>query len=315
MLIHLQGFPAHYSKAITSVAPDFGFRITNDYANADLRLIVDPLDFTCVDYKRDIAILAEPEVVRPDLYAPRNLSKYLGILPLGPYRAERLNLKYWIDWPVDLPDYPRQLKTNRKGVAIVNENKFSSSRRSMYGLRRQVIRYFEENFPGEFDLYGHSWNSSLRLEFRRRLYALRIGSSHGSPNLKEVFSHFGRRYKSCRGHMPSDCSLLQNHQLSICIENDLDYVSEKIWKSIYAGCPVHYVGPNLEYDPFLHGIVVPISANLDSIAENYKNRDVKDLQAKSSAGLDFLSSSNFKTYSAENRTMELFLCLKSMLKL
>jgi hypothetical protein len=275
---------------------------------------VDPSRDTIIDNSRDVVILAEPEVVRPDLYSRKFLEKTKYVLPLGRYRAERLNLDFFVNWPVELPKYQRMRKPKNRKIAIVNEHKFSSSVRSQYGLRRSVIRYFEHNYPDKLDLYGAEWNVSKSVELKRRVFAFRNNKSFSSINLKENFSDFWRVYDCVKGHMHQDCEPIQEYSASICIENDIDYVSEKLWKSLYAGCAVVYVGPELKYDQKLKQCLITADANLNSIVSKLEKLDEKIEDEYAAKGLDFINSTDFHSYSPDSRTNEFFLNLKSLLK-
>jgi hypothetical protein len=223
--LYLGGFPQRFKKAISAVCLEYGFETIESKVNADLRALVDPNNLKEFDLRRDIIVLAEPEVVRPDLYRNLVFSKSVMVLPLGRYRAERLGLTSWIDFPVELPAYERISVPKNTKFAIVNEHKFSSSYRSQYGLRRKVIQYLEREYPRTLELFGNQWNNSKKIELQRRIAALRNFKTPLDINFKETFSNLWHFYESHTGHMDSDCEPLQEYRLSICIENDLDYIS------------------------------------------------------------------------------------------
>jgi hypothetical protein len=311
----MNGIQPYFLEGLKSMAKDYGYTVTNNKVSADLRVLVDPLHKTKIENNRDVIILSEPEVVRPDLYSKKFLNSTKYLLPLGKYRADRLNLKYFINWPVELPKYKKVNKAKNQKIAIVNEHKFSSSKRSQYGLRREVISYFEETSPGKLDLYGVEWNVSKMVELRRRFYALRNNNSILNIDLKETFSDFWSNYESSKGHMHQDCEPLQEYSVNICIENDIDYVSEKVWKSLYAGCPVIYVGPDLKYDPGLKNCVIPANDNLDSIVSRFESLNTEIEEEHSAKGLDFINSKDFEDYSLETKVLKFYSNLKSLLKI
>jgi hypothetical protein len=294
--ILLDGIQPFFLNSLITHADDYGFEITNDENIADLRVRVDPPKKAKINNSRDVIILSEPEVVRPDLYSHKFLKTTKNILPLGKYRANRLNLEYFVNWPVELPKYNKIIKTKNQKIAIVNEHKFSSSRRSKYGLRREVVRYFELNQPGKLDLYGVEWNVNKKTELKRRLFALRNHKSFASIDVVETFSDFWRNYESSVGHMHQDCELLTEYSASICIENDNDYVSEKVWKSIYAGCPAIYIGPNLIYDKKLKDCLMIADDNLESVVSKFEEFNLGITRDYAIKGLDFINSVDFQDY-------------------
>jgi len=307
--LYLGGFPKSFERAIGDVCLEYGFSTVKSEANADLRVLVDPKNLRELDLWRDVVVLAEPEVVRPDLYRNLLFSKVSMVLPLGRYRAERLGLTNWIDFPVELPTYEQVWVPRNTKIALVNEHKFSSSFRSKYGLRRKVIHYLEREYPGTLDLFGNQWNDTKTIEVRRRVAALRNFKTPLDIDLNETFSNLWHVYESHAGHMDSECKLLKEYRLSICIENDIDYVSEKVWKSLYAGCPVIYVGPNLDYDKELLQCVTLSAATVSSVISALESMDERTEKHKSQAGIDFLKSSTLSLYSANNRAHEFCLSL------
>lgn len=312
MLINFENFPPEFVSSLIKNCAAFGFHHTTDQNKAELRVIVDPKKKTNPNKHRDVIVISEPEAVRPDLYRESFISSYPWIFPLGKYRSDRLNLKYWMNWPVDLPTYTRSFRNRNHKIVIVNEHKFSSSARSEYGLRREVIKYFEKQMPGALDLYGKEWSASKLIEIKRRAFALRNNKSFMDISIREVWSDLFHEYSSSVGHMEKDCEPLQNYRASICIENDIDYVSEKVWKSIYAGCPTIYIGPSLAYDQALKKCVVTAENQLSAILEHFHllTSEFEDELRQSS--LDFISSQEFEKYKLEARTIEFFENLKGL---
>ncbi|WP_165849395.1 hypothetical protein [Candidatus Cryosericum septentrionale] len=58
-------------------------------------------------------------------------------------------------WFPDVPDIPY---SDRKLLVNISGNKFSSHPRELYTARRKTIKYFEQHYPEQFDLYGTGWN-------------------------------------------------------------------------------------------------------------------------------------------------------------
>ncbi len=164
-------------------------------------------------------------------------------------------------------------------------------------------------------MYGVEWNVRKMVELKRRLYALRNNNGILRIDLKETFSDLWKIYESTKGHMHQDCEPLQDYSVSICIENDIDYVSEKLWKSLYAGCPVIYVGPNLKYDTKLKNCLISANDNLDSIVSRFESLNTETEEEYSVKGWDFINSKDFEDYSLETKVLEFYSNLKSLLKI
>ena len=302
MKVCLEGFSEHFLNSLAQSATNYGIKVIQDVKSCDVRITIDPTEFTAINKSRDIVILAEPEVVRPDLYKSKILDGSIKILPLGRYRAERLGLKNWIEFPPEIPSYSRSQSDHRKKFALVNEHKFSSSSRSNYGLRRKVIQYFEKNRPLDLDVYGKEWNTSKTLELKRRFSQIKNNRSILKIDFKESLSDLLRHYQSVSGHMSRECSGLQNYEFNICIENDSDYISEKVWKALYAGSIPIYSGPNLSHDPELKKCVVPTTNKLAALIKVIENLDeINSFELRQNA-IDLLDNINGSKYSIENIT-------------
>lgn len=289
-------------NSLAQSATNYGIKVIQDVKNCDVRITIDPTEFNAINKSRDIVILAEPEVVRPDLYKSKILDGSIKILPLGRYRAERLGLKNWIEFPPEIPSYSRSQSDHRKKFAMVNEHKFSSSSRSNYGLRRKVIQYFEKNRPLDLDVYGKEWNTSKFLELKRRFSQIKNNRSILKIDFKESLSDLLRHYQSVSGHMSRECAGLQNYEFNICIENDSDYISEKVWKALYAGSIPIYSGPNLSHDPELKKCVVPTTNKLTAFIKVIENLDEINLFELRQNAIDLLDNINGSKYSIDNIT-------------
>jgi hypothetical protein len=105
--------------------------------------------------------------------------------------------------------------------------------------------------------------------------------------------------------MHQDCEALQNYEVNICIENDSDYVSEKVWKALYAGAVPLYVGPKLNYDPELRASVINSDPKIEDIINTIKSINPKIIDVKRDNAKEFLNSLKFKEYLLES-TVEHF---------
>ena len=312
MKIYFEGLLSEkFLENLTVESKNFGFTAVDNIIDCDIRVVVDPKEK--IIPSRDIIIIAEPEVVRPDLYRNKFIYGQYKILPLGRYRAERLKLKHWINFPVELPNYKRINLERKKQFALVNEHKFSSSRRSNYGVRRKTISYFESSDRLKVDLFGNEWSVSKNIELRRRIYQIKNSKNYISIDLREVFSDLWKTYSSLTGHMHQECEALQNYEVNICIENDSDYVSEKVWKALYAGAVPLYVGPRLDFDSELRESVIYSDPKIEDIINTIESIDSKVIDAKRSNAKEFLNSLKFKDYSVESAVKHFYSQLNQVL--
>ena len=112
----------------------------------------------------------------------------------------------------------------------------------LYSERVRTIRWFEQNAPQDFDLFGSGWDSPVarhgligRVEKKLRRYMPKRAG--------QVF------FPSYRGKVASKLETFQKYRFSICYENVRDfpdYITEKIFDSFFAGCvPVYWGATNI----------------------------------------------------------------------
>jgi len=110
----------------------------------------------------------------------------------------------------------------KKFAVMVNCNKDSSHSCSLYGERKKIICFFENNYPRDFDLYGRGWSFA--------------------------------EYRSYRGVVDSKLACIKNYKFCFAYENMKNvqgYVTEKIFDAFKAGCvPVYWGAENItDYVP------------------------------------------------------------------
>jgi len=132
----------------------------------------------------------------------------------------------------------------RKFCCMIAANKRNNRHGELYSERRRAIRWFEQNHPELFDLYGKGWDFRVPSFFT----PLR-------PFLKPVHRlFFASRYPSYKGEIVSKRAILKQYKFSICYENMRDvpgYITEKIFDCLFAGCVPIYLGASnvAEYIP------------------------------------------------------------------
>ena len=124
----------------------------------------------------------------------------------------------------------------KKLLVNISMNKTSRHPKELYTARQKTIRYFEENHPDSFDLFGLRWDNP--------------GSF-----LDRIIQRNIRPYTSYRGPVKNKWDVLPNYRFSLCYENARDvpgYVTEKLFDCIRCGTvPIYWGADNIcEYvDP------------------------------------------------------------------
>ncbi len=230
--------------------------------------------------KLNVLILWEPRSVIPWQYKNKCLKKFQLIVPISPWRADNLGLKHWILHPVKLDKNFRASAERNKTAVMINGAKFSANRKSFYGLRRKVSRaLWKEKI--DYELKGINWKMSKAKELRERIWSVRKELlSRNIPSLKEAFSDFFYKYPEYKGEVADKFIALSEYRYSIIIENEADFISEKLIDSILAKTVPIYIGPNLDKFAFLSRCVYQCDPNVKSIIKILKDDDLNQYLQK-----------------------------------
>jgi hypothetical protein len=184
-------------------------------------------------FKEMYLVCIEPEAIKPNNWVIKNHRYFKKIFT-------------WYDDYVDDKKYIRvhstshkkeekvdfELEQKTKLCVLIARNKFFNHPNELYSERRKVIRWFEENHPEDFDLYGVGWDRYLP---------------------QGDWLHFllhGNKAKctSYRGPIPSKKEVLKKYRFAICFENSSfsGWITERIFSCFLTGCvPVYLGDPNI----------------------------------------------------------------------
>jgi hypothetical protein len=257
-----------------------------DVANRDFHLYFDyRVTDTLVTSGIKILFLIEPEVVNPFQYQKEILDVFDLVIPYGQERATRLNLGQYLHNPYDVVS-PKTSPFNgrSKSFVLMNSNKYSAISGSLYGLRRKVIAGFEEHNL-DLRLYGFDWDAAISWRIQKQSIAIRDCLKSGRvPHLLEVFQNSFKKFRCFRGFTGEKQNTLSISSYSIVIENQPDYVSEKLFDSILAGCVPIYVGPTFDETlQQLERMIIRAEPTVESIMHICKNLDEETVEQKREA--------------------------------
>lgn len=137
-------------------------------------------------------------------------------------------------------NFDKDLSQKNKLCALIAANKTGNHPMELYSERVRAIRWFENNHPKDFDLYGIGWDEYTfkgprPIRILNRIYLLK--------------RFLARNYPSYRGTVKRKQEVLKKYKFSICYENIRDlpgYISEKIFDCFFAGCvPVYWGACNI----------------------------------------------------------------------
>jgi len=125
---------------------------------------------------------------------------------------------------------------------LINANKAFKEplERDLYQERISTIRWYEDNAPELFHLYGMGWHKPPPAFTTTDKILRRIG------RLRSQLSSF-KPFPSYKGEVKKKSEILGNCKFSFCYENVRDlpnYITEKIFDSLLAGCVPIYWGAN-----------------------------------------------------------------------
>lgn len=247
--------PVEKSKAWTEFANTLyaqGYQIVEDFSREVVAIIsncskqtgISKREFLSIVPKNRTIIIWEPFVVDANLYKQEVLQNYGNIYAASPMWARKTGGSPF-NWPQENFGAERDVFTGwekriEKSV-IIQANKYSARRGELYSLRRKVIGRLSYQL---LDIYGPNWNKGrfhdLKLWYRSarksKISELSLWTLHG----------IGKKYSNYAGEAEDKQEILQKYQVNIVIENSADYVSEKLFDSLRAGCLTVYVGPDLE---------------------------------------------------------------------
>jgi len=220
---------------------DFGAKCDALIAHKHSPAAIREAEENSIPISRRVLVLWEPAIVEKDRYETKTLEKYGKVFTPSIKWSEKVGGTTF-NWPQDkvqeIEPLEMWLPRNQRAV-IIQGNKFSARKGELYSLRRKVIKSLEDRVH----LFGTNWNRGFSFDW------LHWSMSAFNSSLKEISISslwgLGSRYKNYHGAVVDKNETLRKYKISIVIENSADFVSEKLFDSISAGCLVIYVGPNL----------------------------------------------------------------------
>jgi hypothetical protein len=183
-------------------------------------------------------------------------------------------------------------------LVLINANKMSLISGELYSFRRELMHAFP------IDTFGHHWTSKLSDRVKTLLGEVKIALSN---LLRPQFSSirlWWARHPNIKGPVSDKLKTLEKYQLAVVVENSTDYMSEKLFDALVAGCLPIYVGP----DPTSYGIpehlVVRSDPNLTSFSAALVRAQAVDTELWMQDLKAFLQLSSTQETWAANKVFE-----------
>ena len=166
-------------------------------------------------------------------------------------------------------------------LSLIASNKVSPTSQNNYKLRRKLAR----SLPKELlTIYGGLWTANLmsRLKHRAGVFYFAL-SSRTLPNLIEIYGNLLSKYPSAVGVIEDKHEVIRKSQFSLVIENDNEYVSEKLIDALLSGSLPIYFGGDYEGVGIPSGLAITDLSSERDIAnflDNVSQREIVEFQHK-----------------------------------
>ena len=231
-----------------SVFKNMKYEIINHKANPDVVIFMNDHKTLRRSIKRKlpnvklILVIWESPVTKPSDFKDKNLDDYDLIFSPSKLWLSRPNVIYFnwpqstkVNWTGSFEDWARR----KNKVVLFASNKFSFVHGEMYSVRRKIIEQLDNNI----DVYGLNWSKRILSIINLVKASIRVllSSQMHSLSLKQ---HAFVRPKSYFGPRATKIELM-HYKFCLVVENEINYVSEKLFDAISFGCIPLYIGPEL----------------------------------------------------------------------
>jgi hypothetical protein len=212
-----------------------------------------------------ILVRNEPAVVCPGNFNTNLTNRFERIIDVGrPSTGNSIS----VNWPQTFPEAsPECNPEERLGRAVViNAYKYSFLRGQLYGLRAAVCSRSEL-----VDLYGPGWSQSQSakvLLLVKELILTLLARRFPRPT---YLNYLLRKPMNYLGTAEDKLSKLAEYRVSLVIENDPSFLSEKLFDSFFAGTIPIYVGDTAAAFGIPENLYVSASKTISDINAAVKN--------------------------------------------
>lgn len=244
---------------------------------------------------RSALVVLEPRVTSPSMYTTRTLNRYAYRFAASPLWARELSATAF-PWPQELKPRLPTAGVHDFAATLINGDKRSAVRHSLYGLRREVIAQCDNlDFP--LAVFGPGWDASVPKRMRAGGKALiKAGLGNARPSAPEAFRDLRMRPTHWLGPVRDKSLAFSRAPITVIIENSPDYVSEKLVDAVVAGVAPLYIGPNLELFGFPKEIAIPCAPKAHSVIDALASASPQKIEEVIQAGEEWLASASSRTH-------------------
>jgi hypothetical protein len=234
-----------------------------------------------------VLVRLEPDVIRPQNFRADYLKNMSMVIDVGrsPF-ASKSRINWPQRWNLEHLVSPKKASSERiNRFAIINANKMSFVKGELYTLRRIAAQK-----SSEIDVWGFDWDMPW---FRRATKAFEeflIPLKHGYGVKPAAIKGWFKSPLSFKGTSEDKLSTLASYKYSLVIENSIEYMSEKLFDSLFAGTFPIYVGPNPVDFGIPQFVAIHAKPDIDSIMKAIEQARKVDLDVWRASVLDWLKS-------------------------
>jgi len=248
---------------------------------------------------KKILVNHEPKVVSPEEYRKSVISGYDKVFRWSHQHLQNNREQaftagiFWAGSANEKIDKYAFRSRKLNSVAMINANKHSFVKGSLYSLRRDVVEKMSQSGIVEFVcLAGINWERGFGYALETNVRSLIQAVSAGQfPDLS-LFSRPLRRNPRLIlvGQVEDTLDFLSSSEFAIVIENEATYVSEKIANSVLAGCVPIYCGPKLADFMIPNNVCIQVPPRPELFAQAIRSITEDQKAAVLKAGRNWLKS-------------------------
>jgi hypothetical protein len=234
-----------------------------------------------------VLIRLEPEVVRPQNFRTDYLKHMSLVIDLG---RPPLTSNARINWPqrwtlkhLESAEVVSGKRTDR--FVIINSNKMSFIDGELYSLRRLAAQK-----STDIDVWGFDWDMPWFRRATKAFEELLIPLKHGFGIKPAAIKGWFRSPLSFKGTSEDKLATLASYKYALVIENSIEYMSEKLFDSLFAGTFPIYVGPNPVDFGIPEFVAIHAKPDINSIMKAIEQARTIDLESWRSSVLSWLKS-------------------------
>jgi len=241
----------------------------------------------------------EPRAVLPMQHRKRVRGKFGLFLVSSPDQLQSptdVYFDYGFLFPKEkvAPVLPRKVGS----VALLNANKTSFVSGSQYSARKTLIKKLAR-LGFSVTIAGAGWEKSFRVQILDSVRSLLFCISQGEwPDITRFSTPIKLSLPNVEfsGIVADGNFFYRQHEFALIVENDPQYISEKLFHALESGCIPLYLGPKLQTIGLPESLIVDLSKESESSLSMLLRSDApqKDLVRK--AGNSYITDPGVKEY-------------------